>query len=78
MFDDELAEDYSVNRYFGLYVDDVWIQALAKFHSLTTVLLNLRAWIRILDGDPTFAIPESNLINNSAVLAYARIRNQVL
>jgi len=75
MFDDDLAEDYSVNRYFGLYVDDVE-SGVGEVSFVNKGVVKFKSIDSHLSGDPTFAIPEFNLISNSAVLAYANIRDK--
>ena len=76
MFDDLTAEEYSVNRYFGLYVDDFdsgigevsYVQdGIIKFKDIDSYLQG---------GDPTFAIPEHTLLRDTGLLAYAKIRDE--
>jgi hypothetical protein len=75
MFDDPTADEYSVNRYFGLYVDDFdsgigevsYVQdGIIKFKDIDSYLQG---------GDPTFAIPEHTLLRDTGLLAYAKIRD---
>ena len=74
MFNDVDAKDYSVNRYFGLYVDDL-DSGLGEISFIKNGLVKFKDIESYLDGtDPTFAIPEYRLLQSSGVLAYARIK----
>jgi hypothetical protein len=74
MFDDPSANGYSVNRYFGLYVDDfesgvgevAYTQnGIIKFKSIQSNMDSL---------DTTFAIPEHRLLKDTGLLAFAKIK----
>ena len=76
MFDDPSAEDYSVNRYFGLYVDDfesgvgevAYTQnGIVKFGSIESYMGG---------SDTTYAIPEYRLLTETGLLAFAKIREE--
>jgi len=80
MFDDNDAEDYSVNRYFGLYVDEIptgrgVIQrvnnGLIKFKNLTSYMFYDNLEGSLFDGSK-FAIPSSQMMRDIPILGYVK------
>ena len=80
LFDDTEAEDYSVNRYFGLYVNDIPSgkgkiarvnKGLIKFKDLTSYMYYDNLEGSTFDGN-TFAIPSSQMMKDMPVLGYVR------
>lgn len=80
MFDDNEAEDYSINRYFGLYVDEIptgrgKIQrvnnGLIKFKDLTSYMYYDNAEGSIFDSN-SFAIPSSQMMKDIPILGYVK------
>ena len=80
MFDDDQTAEYSVSRYFGLFVDDIpsgrgKIQrvnsGLIKFKDLTSNMYYENIDGSIFDGD-TFAIPSSQMMRDIPVLGYVK------
>jgi len=80
MFDDEEASEYSVSRYFGLFVDEIpsgkgKIQrvnsGLIKFKDLTSFMYYDNYPNSSFDGD-TFAIPSSQMMRDIPVLGYVK------
>jgi hypothetical protein len=73
LFNDESAQDYSVNRYFGLYVDDI-DSGVGEVASVQNGLIKFRSVESYLDGsDPTYAIPDYKLMQSTGVLGYIRL-----
>lgn len=75
MFNDPTSTDYTVNRYFGLYVDDIDSgTGLISFANGGRIKLkNLES---LVDATvPHSAIPSSKLLTNTPTLAYAKLRN---
>jgi hypothetical protein len=74
MFDDPGADEYSVNRYFGLYVDDVE-SGIGEVSYVQNGIVRFKSINSYMDGaDPTFAIPEHKILRDSGLLAFAKIR----
>jgi len=82
MFDDEEASEYSVSRYFGLFVDEIpsgkgKIQrvnsGLIKFKDLTSFMHynDSGSSSSLIDGN-TFAIPSSQMMRDIPVLGYVK------
>lgn len=80
MFDDDQAAEYSVSRYFGLFVDDIpsgrgKIQrvnsGLIKFKDLTSNMYYDNVEGSTFDGN-TFAIPSSQMMRDIPVLGYVK------
>lgn len=80
MFDDEEASEYSVSRYFGLFVDEIpsgkgKIQrvnsGLIKFKDLTSFMYYDNHSPSLFDGD-TFAIPSSQMMRDIPALGYVK------
>lgn len=80
MFDDEEASEYSVSRYFGLFVDEIpsgkgKIQrvnsGLIKFKDLTSFMYYDNHSPSLFDGD-TFAIPSSQMMRDIPILGYVK------
>ena len=74
LFNDVTSTDYSVNRYFGLYVD-----AIDSGTGLISFANNGRLKLKDLNSlvDPTIpysAIPSSKMLTNTPTLAYAKLR----
>lgn len=75
MFDDPSAEAYSVNRYFGLYVDD-FDSGVGEVSYVQDGIIRFKSIDSYMGGfDPTFAIPEHRILRDSGLLAYAKIRD---
>jgi len=80
LFDDEEAKDYSVNRYFGIYVNEIPSgkgkitrvnNGLIKFKDLTSYMYYDNLAGSTFDGN-TFAIPSSQMMKDIPVLGYVR------
>jgi hypothetical protein len=80
MFDDNQSSEYSVSRYFGLFVDDIpsgrgKIQrvnsGLIKFKDLTSYMHYDNNEGSTFDGN-TFAIPSSQMMRDVPVLGYVK------
>jgi hypothetical protein len=74
LFNDITSADYSVNRYFGLYVD-----AIDSGTGLISFANHGRLKLKDLNSlvDPTIpysAIPSSKMLTNTPTLAYAKLR----
>lgn len=80
MFDDDQAAEYSVSRYFGIFVDDIpsgkgKIQrvnsGLIKFKDLTSYMHYSEVEGSTFDGN-TFAIPSSQMMRDIPILGYVK------
>ena len=75
LFNDPTAEDYSVNRYFGLYVDD-FDSGIGEVSYYRNNIIKFRSLESYLEGsDPTFAIPEYRLLHTTGALGYVKLRD---
>lgn len=75
MFNDPNSTDYSINRYFGLYVDEL-DSGVGEISYVKNGLVKFKSIESYLQGqDPTFAIPEYRLLQSAGVLAYVKIRD---
>ena len=72
LFDDNNSSDYSVNRYFGLYVNavDSGYGTLASANNGLIKFKNLNSYI---NDDASSAIPPFKLIKNTPTLGYAQV-----
>jgi hypothetical protein len=74
LFDDDGTEDYAVNRYFGLYVNDI-DSGYGSLESSTNGLLKFKALNSYINDDAKSAIPPVELITATPTLGYAHISN---
>ena len=70
LFDDNTAGDYSVSRYFGLYVDDI-DSGYGTLESANTGRLKFKNLNSYINDDASSAIPPYKLISETPILAYA-------
>lgn len=73
LFDDDSSADYSVNRYFGLYVDDI-DSGTGEINSIDNNVITFSEINSIVDPDnPTTAIPTNKQMITSPTLGYVSI-----
>lgn len=71
LFDDD-TPDYSIDRYFGLYVDDI-PSGTARVSSIENDTLRLYDLDSYMDHeDPSFMIPSYNMTHKNPVLGYVK------
>ena len=76
LFDDDTAVDYSVNRYFGLYVDDI-DSGIGSISSVKNGKIKFSAIESYVNANtPASAIPSSKLMNTTPTLGYVSIANE--
>ena len=76
LFDDDAAVDYSVSRYFGLYVDDI-DSGLGEISSSSFGKISFKSVESYIDATtPSSGIPSSKLMNNTPTLGYASIADE--
>ena len=75
LFDDDAASDYAVNRYFGLYVNDV-DSGYGSLESSTNGLLKFKTLNSHINEDPESAIPPVKLMSSTPTLGYAHISDK--
>lgn len=75
LFNDDSAEEYSANRYFGLYVDDI-DSGRGRVFNVVGKTHELKDLVSYVDPThPNLAIPSHKMISTMPVLAYARIQD---
>ena len=72
LFNDDGAADYEVNRYFGLYVNDI-DSGYGSLESSTNGLLKFKTLNSHVNEDPESAIPPVKLITSTPTLGYAHV-----
>jgi hypothetical protein len=73
LFSDPNAKDYSINRYFGLYVDDI-DSGIGEVSYVKNGIIKFKSIESFLEGnDPTYAIPEYKLIQEVGLLGYVKL-----
>lgn len=73
LFDDDSSDDYSVNRYFGLYVDAI-DSGNGEIDSITNNVIQFDKVTSIVDVDhPSTAIPSYTQMSSSLTLGYVKI-----
>jgi len=73
LFNDPTAEDYSVNRYFGLYVDDI-DSGYGVPSFVNSGKINFRTLTSIVEPNiPYSAIPSYRMMSSTPTLGYAKI-----
>ena len=75
LFDDDGTEDYAVNRYFGLYVNDI-DSGYGSLESSNNGLLRFKTLNSYINDDVKSAIPPVALMRNTPTLGYAHISNE--
>ena len=70
LFNDDAAGDYSVSRYFGLYVDDI-DSGYGTLESANTGRLKFKSLNSYINNDGSSAIPPYKLISETPTLGYA-------
>ena len=70
LFNDDVAGDYSVSRYFGLYVDDI-DSGYGTLESANTGRLKFKRLNSYINNDGSSAIPPYKLISETPTLGYA-------
>ena len=74
LFDDDGADDYEVNRYFGLYVNDV-DSGYGSLESSMNGLLKFKTLNSYINEDPESAIPPVKLMSSTPTLGYVHVSN---
>ena len=74
LFNDDGANDYEVNRYFGLYVNDV-DSGYGTLESSMNGLLKFKTLNSHINEDPESAIPPVKLMSSTPTLGYAHVSN---
>lgn len=74
LFNDPTADIYGVNRYFGLYVDDV-DSGYGSLQSANNGALKFKFLNSGINEDSSSAIPPFSLIKNTPTLGYAHVVN---
>ena len=72
LFDDNTTADYSVNRYFGIYVNDI-DSGYGTLESANSGKLRFKTLNSYISDDPKSAIPSFKLIDELPTLGYANI-----
>ena len=72
LFDDNTTSDYSVNRYFGIYVNDI-DSGYGTLESANSGKLRFKTLNSYINNDPKSAIPSFKLIDELPTLGYANI-----
>ena len=72
LFDDNTTADYSVNRYFGIYVNDI-DSGYGTLESANSGKLRFKTLNSYINNDPKSAIPSFKLIDELPTLGYANI-----
>ena len=73
LFNDESASEYSANRYFGLYVDDI-DSGRGRIFNINGKVHEFKELNSYVDpSEPTTAIPSYKMISSMPVLAYATV-----
>ncbi len=76
LFDDDTATDYSVSRYFGLYVDAI-DSGLGEISSSSFGKISFKSVESYVDATtPSSGIPSSKLMNNTPTLGYASVADE--
>ena len=75
LFNDDLANDYSVNRYFGLYVNDV-DSGYGTLESADRGSLKFKSINSYINDDAKSAIPPFKLVSETPTLGYAATSDQ--
>ena len=75
LFDDNAANDYSINRYFGLYVNDIdsGYGTLSSSENGNVIFSSLNSHI---NDDPVSAIPSFKQISSTPTLGYMSISDK--
>ena len=75
LFDDDNASDYGINRYFGLYVDDIdsGDGEINRITNNTIRFSTLNSYINI--NNPSSAIPSNKQMTHTPTLGYININN---
>ena len=73
LFDDDTSEDYSVNRYFGLYVDDI-DSGTGEISSITNNVITFSELNSLVDpNERSTAIPSNKQMTTTPTLGYVNI-----
>ena len=76
LFDDDTANDYSVSRYFGLYVDAI-DSGLGEISTSSFGKISFKSVESYVNpAIPASGIPSSKLMNNTPTLGYASIADE--
>ena len=70
LFNDDAATDYSVSRYFGLYVNDI-DSGYGTLDSANTGRLKFKTINSYINNENTSAIPPYKLVSETPILGYA-------
>jgi hypothetical protein len=77
LFDDDLASEYSVNRYFGLFVDEI-DSGYGRIFSIDGKIHHFKELNSLVDAiKPETAIPSYKQITTMPMLAYASAGNKL-
>ena len=75
LFDDESSSDYSVNRYFGLYVDAI-DSGIGEINSINNNIIKFSNVTSYVDANnPITAIPSQKQMTTSPTLGYVSIND---
>jgi hypothetical protein len=75
LFDDASANEYSVNRYFGLYVNDI-DSGLGEVSTSTSGRIKFKSIESYVDStNPATGIPAHSMMNNTPTLGYVSIED---
>jgi hypothetical protein len=75
LFDDNRAGDYTINRYFGLYVNDI-DSGYGSLQSAVDGQLIFKQLNSYINDNPESAIPSFKLIKNTPTLGYVSIGDE--
>ena len=76
LFNDDLAHNYSVNRYFGLFVDDI-DSGYGRVFTINGKIHHFKELTSLVDeASPETAIPSYKQVTTSPMLAYATVGNK--
>ena len=76
LFNDDLASEYSVNRYFGLFVDEI-DSGYGRIFSIDGKIHHFKELHSLVDATkPETAIPSHKQITTMPMLAYASVGNK--
>ena len=75
LFNDDQASDYSVNRYFGLYVNDV-DSGYGTLESANSGSLKFKSLNSYINSNAASAIPSFKMMDEMPVLGYASVSDK--
>ena len=75
LFNDDSASDYSVNRYFGLYVNDI-DSGYGTLETANSGKLRFKSLNSYINADSASAIPPFKLIDGTPTIGYAQVSDK--